>query len=75
MRPSKPAMSVWLKRWVWLVWMRSGVRIQTFAAAEMSRTSISRSPLASPCRIAAIGISGARLSWTAAGEMPTAVAA
>ena len=48
MSPSRPAMSVWLKRCVWLVWMRSGVRIQTLAALEISRRSISRSPLASP---------------------------
>ena len=41
-------MSVWLKRCVWLVWMRSGVRIQTLAVLEISLRSISRSPLASP---------------------------
>jgi hypothetical protein len=39
MSPSSPAISVWLKSWVWLVWISSGVRIQTFAAVEISHGS------------------------------------
>ena len=68
-------MSVWLKRCVWLVWMSNGVRIQTFASFGSCDRSISFSAAISPWRMPVIGISGARLDRTAAGEMPTAVAA
>ena len=68
-------MSVWLNKCVWLVWMRSGVRIQTFASLDTCVRSISFSALVSPWRMPVMGISGARLDSTADGEIPTAVAA
>src|SRR5438128_4316843 len=74
-RPRSPEISVCPKRWVWLVWMSNGVRIQTLAALDSSPRSISRSALASPWRMPAIGRSGARLAWTAEAEIPTEVAA
>src|SRR5438128_5948498 len=75
MRPRSPEIRVWPKRCVWLVWMSNGVRIQTLAALDSSPRSISRSALASPWRMPAIGRSGARLAWTAEAEIPTEVAA
>ena len=46
--PSRPAISVCPNRCVWLVWMSSGVRIQTLAALEISPSVISFSPLIWP---------------------------
>src|SRR6266511_121302 len=56
--PSRPAMSVWPNRWVWLVWIRSGVRIQTLAVLLSCAISISFSALNWPCPMWVIGISG-----------------
>jgi len=68
-------MRVWPNRWVWLVWIRSGVRIQTRAALETSPSAISLSALIWSWPRCVIGMSGARLVSTSPGERPTAVAA
>src|SRR5256884_7534925 len=55
--------------------MSSGVRIHTLAALLISPIVISFSPIIRPWPIGVIGMAGARLACTSAGDRPTALAA